>query len=86
MMDWREYYEPEPREWWCLVCGLPCHLTRDGDERGSWYETTCCGSTDYSDTPPWCSYCENVTVADDQLDDAGERMCLACAWTREEAP
>ena len=84
MMDWREYYEPEPRSWWCLECGRECGLVNDGDERGSWHETTCCGSTNYSDTPPWCWHCENITVAQDQVDDEGHRQCLACAWTPED--
>ena len=85
MTDWREDYEPEPRTWWCLECGKECELEDDSDERGPAAETHCCGSRNYADTAPWCWHCENTTVAQDQVDAEGHRMCLACAWAPGDA-
>lgn len=79
----RRYDEyADPITYWCWECGKECALAENGDERGPFYETSCCASTDYADMPPWCSYCGNETVADWQRVN-GERVCLACAWEPE---
>lgn len=79
----RRPYYGEDSEQWCWECGKACALVENGDERGPFYESVCCGSTDWDDMPPWCQTCGNHTVADWQWDVDGERLCLDCAWSPE---